>query len=106
LRGLKKGGLKSLAAFLKLLSVEQRLRILALLAERPRYAYEISKELSLSYPLVLLHLKALEKAGLIESEYKVTESMRVRRYYKIKQFKLVLSPEEILRIYRGERDVD
>jgi len=88
---------------LKVLSVELRLQILVLLSERPRYAYELARELGISYPLVHLHLRALERAGLIVSEYEVAEGGKLRRYYRVRDFRIEISPES-LRSMRGGND--
>ena len=88
---------------LKVLSVELRLQILALLAEKPRYAYELARELGISYPLVHLHLRALERAGLIASEYEVAEGGKLRRYYRVKDFRIEISPESLKKLGGGEK---
>ena len=44
---------------------ENRGRILVLLAERPRNAYQLAKELRLNYGTVVAHLETLSGAGLI-----------------------------------------
>ena len=94
--------LRRLQSIFKTLSVYLRLKILVLLAEKPRYAYELSKILGISYPLVHLHLRALERAGLVSSEYEVTEEGRVRRYYRLRDFKIVLTPEELRKMGGGD----
>ncbi|MEM2410341.1 MAG: winged helix-turn-helix domain-containing protein [Thermofilaceae archaeon] len=76
-----------------------RLRMLALIAARPRHAYELSKLLGLSYPLVHMHLRALEKAGLVEGAY--VEEARVKRVYRLKDFRLVLDGETLRKL--GEK---
>ena len=45
-----------------------RRRILQLLAQHPRYPYELSKLLDLNRRVVLKHLDALQEAGLVERE--------------------------------------
>ncbi len=94
--------LKELVGVLKVLAVPLRLRIIALLAERPMYAYEIQKRLKVSYPLVHLHLRALEAAGLVES-YVVKEGERKKRYYKVKNFRILLTPQ-VIRELVGDAD--
>lgn len=86
-----KNRVKELTEVLQVLANPIRLKILALLALKPRYAYELSKKLKISYPLVHLHLSVLEKAGIIESDY--VPGPRTRRVYRLKDFRLVLSPE-------------
>jgi len=76
-----------------------RLEILALLSVRPRYAYELSKKLKLSYPLVHLHLRVLEKAGLVESTY--VPGPRTKRVYRVKNFVVEISPERMRELGEG-----
>lgn len=98
---MRKWDLEELARVLRVLSVELRLRILALLSERPRYAYELARELGVSYPLVHLHLRALERAGLVVSEYKVAEGGKLRRYYRVRDFRIEISPKVLRRMGGG-----
>ena len=98
---MKTWDLKEMVRILKVLSVELRLQILALLAEKPRYAYELARELGISYPLVHLHLRALERAGLIVSEYEVAEGGKLRRYYRVKDFRIEISPESLRKLGGG-----
>jgi len=96
------GGEKELERMVKTLRVianPMRLRMLALIAVRPRHAYELSKLLGLSYPLVHMHLRALEKAGLVEGAY--VEEARVKRVYRLKDFQLVLDGENLRKL--GEK---
>lgn len=83
--------IKELAEVLQVLANPIRLKILALLALKPRYPYELSKKLKISYPLVHLHLSVLEKAGLVESDY--VPGPRTKRVYRMKDFELILSPK-------------
>lgn len=76
-----------------------RLKMLSLIAVRPRYAYELSKMLNLSYPLTYLHLSILEKAGLVESYY--VEGPRTKRIYRLRDFEVKISPEVLRKM--GEK---
>lgn len=96
--GVSERRLRRLQEVFKTLSVYLRLKMLVLLAEKPRYAYELSKLLGISYPLVHLHLRALERVGLVRSEYEVTEGGRVRKYYRLRDFEIVLTPEELRKL--------
>ena len=100
---MKRWDLKEMVRVLKVLSVELRLQILVLLSERPRYAYELARELGISYPLVHLHLRALERAGLIVSEYEVAEGGKLRRYYRVKDFRIEISPESLKKLGGDEK---
>ncbi|MBD3405250.1 MAG: helix-turn-helix domain-containing protein [Candidatus Lokiarchaeota archaeon] len=60
-----------------------RRKILRLLAQGPRYPYELSKLLQLNRRVVLKHLNSLEKAGLVQRESGESELGPDRVYYKL-----------------------
>jgi predicted transcriptional regulator len=76
------------------LSNPLRVKILKLLMEKEWYVYEMAKELSISRQLLYLHLKKLEKAGLIESDIRL-EDNRAKKYYWASEFNYVLDNETI-----------
>ncbi|RLF24416.1 MAG: ArsR family transcriptional regulator [Thermoprotei archaeon] len=98
--------LRELAEVLRALSNIVRLRILGLLAtsEQPMYIMEIAKRLRLPYPLAHLYLTSLERLGLVESRYEFIGGDRphVRRYYRLKEFRIVITPELIKKLFEGE----
>ncbi|MFW6449126.1 MAG: ArsR/SmtB family transcription factor [Halobacteriota archaeon] len=69
------------AELLDLLGNETRRRILALLAQKPRYVTEISELTGVSPKAVIDHLARLERAGLIE--YRNSDDRR--KYFSIVQ---------------------
>jgi ArsR family transcriptional regulator len=88
---------------MKLLSNEWRVRILALLSERPMSVYELSKELGLSYPLTFLHIKQLRDAGLLEEvRSEERHGPLPARYYSISKFELRITPQLIKRLFGGD----
>jgi len=97
--------LKKMVEVLQVLANPIRLKIIAMLAERPMYAYEIAKKLKISYPLAHLHLSSLERAGLIKSEYSLSgeEAPKVRRYYRVKDFDIRITPETIKKLVEGDK---
>ncbi len=73
-----------------------RVRILKLLCQKEWYVYELAKELGISRQLLYLHLKKLEKAGLVESELRLEpDDPRAKKYYRAKQFRVVIDTETI-----------
>jgi predicted transcriptional regulator len=73
-----------------------RVKILKLLIEREWYVYELAKELNISRQLLYLHIRKLEKAGLVESDLRFDENEpRVKRFYRAKKFKVVIDDELI-----------
>jgi predicted transcriptional regulator len=76
-----------------------RVRILQLLCEKEWYVYELAKELNISRQLLYLHLKKLEKAGLIESELRLEPNdPRAKKYYRAKPFNIVITREVIMNL--------
>ncbi|NWF96952.1 MAG: helix-turn-helix domain-containing protein [Candidatus Thorarchaeota archaeon] len=60
-----------------------RRRILQLLAQTPRYAYELSKLLNLNRRVVLKHLESLQEAGLIDTQVGGSDVGPERTYYRL-----------------------
>ena len=80
--------------------------MLALLQNKPTHIYALAKELDISYPLAHLYLASLEKLGLVDGEIKDSlEDQRERKEYRVVPFNLVLSPQEISKLYekKGEK---
>jgi len=81
---------------MKALSNKVRLRMLALLSERPMSVYELSKILGLSYPLTFLHLKQLRDAGLVQEVRRAEGPGPLpTRYYAVAEFSIVVTPQLI-----------
>ncbi|MEM2141711.1 MAG: helix-turn-helix domain-containing protein [Candidatus Thorarchaeota archaeon] len=74
-------GRQQLDKVFKALGHATRRRILQLIAQNPRYAYELSKVLDLNRRVVLKHLEALEEAGLIQQHPGSSDVGPDRRYY-------------------------
>nr|WP_201763913.1 winged helix-turn-helix domain-containing protein [Archaeoglobus sulfaticallidus] len=76
------------------LSNPLRVKILKLLIEKEWYVYELAKELSISRQLLYLHLRKLEKAGLVSSDIRLEEN-KAKKYYWANEFKFIISNEAI-----------
>ena len=88
--------LKELVELCDALSHPLRVRILKLLLEREWSVYELAKRLNVSRQLLYLHLRKLERAGLVESDLGfVKDSPKVKRYYKAKRFRFVIDDDLI-----------
>jgi ArsR family transcriptional regulator len=103
---LSNDGPKWLVMTLKALANPIRLRIIASLAEEPKHAYALAKEMGLSYPLTHLHLKGLKKMGLIEEieHEELTKGRPAAKIYAPVKFELLLTPENIRGIISKEVD--
>lgn len=94
---------KSLAELLNALGNEHSLTIMAVLAGGECYVSELAKSVGISRPLLYLHLKKLENAGLVESEIRhFEEPPYTKKFYKAKNFELVLSLNKIKEIVKLE----
>ncbi|MEZ0345170.1 MAG: winged helix-turn-helix domain-containing protein [Infirmifilum sp.] len=82
---------EELAEVLQVLANPVRLKMLALIAVRPRHAYELSKLLGLSYPLTHLHVSLLERMGFIKGE--TVQGPRPKKVYSLSGFSITISPE-------------
>ncbi len=92
---------QKLAEILNALGNEHSLAIMAVLADGERYASELAKEVGISRPLMYLHLKKLENAGLVESEIRhFDHPPYTKKFYKAKHFELTLSLNKIKEIIR------
>lgn len=94
---------KSLSEILNALGNEHSLTIMAVLARSECYVSELAKEVGISRPLLYLHLKKLENAGLVESEIRhFEEPPYTKKFYKAKDFQLTLSLSMIKELIKTE----
>ena len=84
-----------LLAMLNALANPHRLRILAALSERQVYVSELARELEMSRPLLHMHLKQLERAGLVVGRHEVSSDGKALRYFQVAAFSEELTPERI-----------
>jgi len=96
---------QKLARILDALGNENSLNIMSVLANGERYGSELAKEVGISRPLLYLHLKKLENAGLVESEIRhFEEPPYTKKFYKAKNFELLLSLNRIREIVNQEEN--
>lgn len=94
---------RSLAQLLDALGNEHGLTIMAVLASGECYVSELAKNVGISRPLLYLHLRKLENAGLVESEIRhYDEPPYTKKFYKAKDFELMLSLSRIKEIMKME----
>lgn len=84
-----------LLRILSALANPHRLRILGRLAEGRNYVSQLAREIGMSRPLLHMHLKKLEAAGLIVGSMEVSDDGKAMRYYDIAPFTIHLTPEVI-----------
>jgi ArsR family transcriptional regulator len=94
--------LEKLAKTLGALGHPLRLRIIALLGGGEMYLSEIANHLGVSRALTKIHLKKLEKNGLVRSKIVLVEGeARALRYYNLRDFDIHVTPK-LLAEMRGD----
>jgi len=80
---------------LSALASPHRLAILGALAGGRNYVSQIAREVELSRPLVHMHLKRLEQAGLIRGSLELSDDGKAMKYFEVAPFDVRLTPERI-----------
>ncbi|MEW9556475.1 ArsR/SmtB family transcription factor [Nonomuraea sp. NPDC050783] len=68
-----------------------RLRIVARLAEGRDYVSHLAREIGVSRPLLHMHLRKLEAAGLVVGTLELSEDGKAMKYYEVADFDLRLT---------------
>jgi predicted transcriptional regulator len=90
--------LNELAKTLDALGHPLRLRIISVLTDNEMYLNEIAIKLSISRALAKIHLKKLEKAGIVKSRIELVKGeAKALRYYKLLEFEIHVSPQILRR---------
>ncbi len=92
---------------LKALANPIRLKMIASLCDEPKNVYALAKQLSLPYPLAYLHLGGLKKLGLVKEirEVKKVEGLPSVKYYAPSDFKLLLTPQNIQKMFQKRKEM-
>lgn len=72
-----------------------RLRIVARLSSGRNYVSQLARELGMSRPLLHMHLKRLEAAGLVSNKLEVSDDGKAMNYYELRPLDLRLTPQLI-----------
>jgi DNA-binding transcriptional ArsR family regulator len=84
-----------LVRVLATLASPHRLRVLAALSTGRNYVSRLARDLGISRALLQVHLKKLEKAGLVSAELELSEDGKAMKFYQVKAFALHLTPQLI-----------
>ena len=86
----------ALLRVLSALANPHRLRIIGALAGGRNYVSQLARELRISRPLLHMHLRRLEAAGLVLGTLTLSEEDgKAMRYFEVAPFALHLTPERI-----------
>lgn len=81
---------------LSALANPHRLRIVATLSSMGRtYVSQLAREIGISRPLLHLHLRKLEEAGLVTSRLEVSPDGKALNFFEVAPFAIELTPAAI-----------
>jgi predicted transcriptional regulator len=89
--------LEALAA----LANPHRLQIITALVNQTNYVSQLAREIGISRPLLIMHLKKLEDAHLVRSRLELSGEGKAMRYYEVVDFNMHLTPEFVSQTYKG-----
>ncbi len=75
------------------LSHPMRVKIIGILAQEKQYVSELARMIHISRPLLYMHLKKLEAAGVITGHHEISPSGKAIKYFELKPFVIQLTPE-------------
>jgi len=81
-----------LVALLAAVSHPQRVRILGALGQGRTHVSELARQLGMSRPLLYLHLRKLELAGLIAGQLELSADGKAMKFYDVVPFDVRLGP--------------
>lgn len=85
-----------LLLMLAALANPHRLRIVAALAANGRtYVSQLARELGISRPLLHLHLRKLEEAGVVTSKLELSPDGKALNFFEVTNFAIELTPQAI-----------
>lgn len=85
-----------LLGMMSALANPHRLRIVATLSVMGRtYVSQLAREIGISRPLLHLHLRKLEDAGLVISQLEVSSDGKALNFFEVAPFAVVLTPAAI-----------
>lgn len=88
-------------AQLSALASPHRLRVIAALAREPGYVSQLAREIGLSRPLLQMHLRKLEAAGLVRARMEVSRGGKAMKFYDLAPFALTVDPASIAEAVRS-----
>jgi DNA-binding transcriptional ArsR family regulator len=82
-----------LIKILEAIANPHRMKILALLSGRRIHVSQLAREVMISRPLLYMHLKRLEAAGLVTSKMEVSDDGKAMNYFQVIPFNIHINPE-------------
>jgi predicted transcriptional regulator len=81
-----------LLRILAALANPHRLRVLAALTGGRNYVSQLARELGMGRPLLHLHLRRLEEAGLVQGSLELSPDGKAMKFFEVTPFRVELTP--------------
>jgi DNA-binding transcriptional ArsR family regulator len=91
---------------LSALASPHRLRIVAALAGGRNYVSQLARDLGMSRPLLHMHLRRLEDAGLVAGKLELSTDGKAMKYFETTPFLLTVTPEIVRSAVETLTDAD
>lgn len=88
------------------LSHPMRVKIIGILAEERQYVSELARMVNISRPLLYMHLKKLEVAGIITGCHEISQSGKAIKYFAVNPFDIHLTPELMMALSKAIPDYE
>ncbi|MFT4259638.1 ArsR/SmtB family transcription factor [Microbacterium sp.] len=85
-----------LATRLTAIASDQRMRIIALLAEERLHVSALARRIGMSRPLLYMHLAKLEEAGFVTGSLELGAEGKALKYFSLAPFEIVIDAETIV----------
>lgn len=72
-----------------------RMRIVGALHVSRKYVSELAREMGMSRPLLYMHLKRLETAGLVVGNLELSDDGKAMKYYELTDFEYEITGKSI-----------
>ena len=90
-----------LLALFEALSNPHRLNIISVLSLGRQYVSQLARDTEMSRPLLYMHLKKLELAGIVKSEMELSEDGKAMKYYELVSFDFHINQEMITKAVKS-----
>jgi ArsR family transcriptional regulator, zinc-responsive transcriptional repressor len=91
----------NLVLVLATLANPHRLRVIAALAVGRNYVSALARELDISRPLLQVHLRKLEGAGLVRARMELSDDGKAMNFYELVPFAIHLTPDSVAAAVRA-----
>ncbi|MFE7133906.1 ArsR/SmtB family transcription factor [Streptomyces sp. NPDC057638] len=95
---------EELLAVLTAVGHAQRLRVVAELSGGRMYVSEMARRLTMSRPLLYLHLERLEKAGIVVGSLELSDDGMALKYFELADFDLHVTVDTILAAFAADAE--